>query len=60
VAADRAALGSVLMPCGKQKGKPLSAVPRPYLAWTVTRPWCKHTPLALTIKDYLASTEGQP
>jgi hypothetical protein len=59
VAADLAALGNVVMPYGKHKGKRLADVPRSYLQWTVTRPYCRHTPLALTIRDYLAATEAK-
>jgi hypothetical protein len=55
VAADRAALGSILMPCGKHKGKALAAIPRSYLEWTLTRRWCQATPLGLCIRDYLAT-----
>jgi hypothetical protein len=55
VAADRVALGSIVMPCDKHKGKPLAAIPRPYPEWTLTRSWCQATPLGLTIRDYLAT-----
>jgi uncharacterized protein (DUF3820 family) len=64
------ALGSIVMPCGKHRGKPLAAIPRGYLEWTLTRSWCQATPLGVTIRDFLATlppdadvatvVEGQP
>jgi hypothetical protein len=55
LAANRVALGSIVMPCGKHRGKPLAAILQPYLEWTLTRSWCQATPLGLTIRDYLAT-----
>jgi uncharacterized protein (DUF3820 family) len=52
-------LGAVRMPTGRYRDQPLSAIPRDYLAWAVTRGWCHGTPLGLTLRAYLAATEGQ-